>query len=61
MEMDNDNVMANRKDQDALSQVASLIRPLPDNVVPSDEFLRRTRVRLLKLDAKPASSGQQAA
>ena len=59
--MDNDNVMANRKDQDALSQVASLIRPLPDNVVPSDEFLRRTRVRLLKLDAKPASSGQQAA
>ena len=59
--MENDNVMANLKDQDALSQVASLIRPLPDNVVPSDEFLRRTRVRLLKLDAKPASSGQQAA
>jgi hypothetical protein len=43
-----------------LAQVASLIRPLPENVVPSDEFLRRTRVRLLKLRRKP-TGGQQAA
>jgi hypothetical protein len=48
-------------DPEGLSQVASLIHPLPENVVPSDEFLRRTRMRLLKLNAKPASSGQQAA
>jgi hypothetical protein len=43
-----------------LTEVASLIRPLPDNVTPSEEFMRRMRIRLLKLEAKP-SVGRQAA
>lgn len=49
------------RNPNSLQQVASLIRPLPENVVPSEEFLRRTRVRLLKLEGAPAAGGQQAA
>jgi hypothetical protein len=60
--MENDDATKDRTDEEqGLFQVASLIRPLPENVLPSDEFLRRTRVRLLKLDARSASAGQQAA
>jgi hypothetical protein len=60
--MDTEDALTSQPiDAEGLSQVASLIHPLPENVVPSDEFLRRTRMRLLKLNAKPASSGQQAA
>lgn len=60
--MDRDEVTARRKEQEKdLTEVASLIRPLPDNVIPSDEFMRRTRLRLLKLKAEPQSSGQAAA
>ena len=44
----------------ALNEVASRIKPLPDNVTPSEEFLRRMRLRLLKLEAKPSTSGRQA-
>ena len=43
-----------------LRQLASLIRPLPEEVAPSDEFLRRMRGRLLRLTA-PASSRERAA
>lgn len=60
--MDRDEVTAKRKEMEKdLTEVASLIRPLPDNVIPSDEFMRRTRMRLLKLESKPQSSGQAAA
>jgi len=58
--MDMNEEMANRN-PNSLRQVASLIRPLPENVVPSEEFLRRTRVRLLKLEGGHAAGGQQAA
>ena len=62
MEMDKEHAEAGtNKDEEALSHVASLIRPLPENVTPSEEFLRRTRLRLLKLEAKDRSTGQQAA
>jgi hypothetical protein len=54
-----DEKMANQSGKE-LSRVASLIRPLPDNVVPSDEFLRRMRLRILKLRPAPRD-GQQAA
>ncbi len=60
--MERDEVTAKREEKETeLTEVASLIRPLPDNVIPSDEFLRRTRMRLLKLESKPQSSGQAAA
>jgi hypothetical protein len=52
--------VTSRKDE-ALAQVASRIRPLPENVTPSDEFLRRTRLRLLKLEPSRKSAAQQAA
>jgi hypothetical protein len=59
--MDRDEVTAKRTENEtALTEVASLIRPLPDNVTPSEEFMRRMRIRLLKLEAKP-SVGRQAA
>ncbi len=53
--------MKRNENQAELTQVASLIRPLPDNVIPSDEFLRRTRMRLLKLEGKVRPSTRQAA
>lgn len=60
--MERDEVTAKREEKEReLTEVASLIRPLPENVIPSDEFLRRTRMRLLKLESKPQSSGQAAA
>lgn len=60
--MDRDEVTARRMEKEtALQEVASMIRPLPDNVTPSEEFLRRMRLRLLKLEANPRSSGQRAA
>lgn len=60
--MEQDEVRMKREErQDDLTQVASMIRPLPDNVIPSEEFLRRTRLRLLRLDGKTRSTGRQAA
>ena len=60
--MEQDEVTMKREErQDDLTQVASMIRPLPDNVIPSEEFLRRTRLRLLRLDGKTRSTGRQAA
>ena len=35
-----------------LQTVAAQIRPLPDNVVPSEQFLEQMRLRLLKLAAR---------
>lgn len=59
--MEQDDVTKKREENQELTEVASMIRPLPDNVIPSDEFLRRTRMRLLNLEGKSKSSGQQAA
>jgi len=60
--MDRDEITARRMEEEtALKEVASLIRPLPDNVIPSEEFMRRMRLRLLKLEANPRPSSQQAA
>lgn len=47
--------------EDTLAEVASLIQPLPDNVIPSDEFLKRTRKRLLQLQGKRKPADQPAA
>jgi hypothetical protein len=60
--MEQDNITAIRnEDETELKEVASMIRPLPENVTPSEEFLRRMRMRLLKLEGQPQASGQQAA
>ena len=60
--MEQDEVTMKREQVKAeLTEVASMIRPLPDNVVPSEEFLRRTRMRLLRLEGKRQTPGQQAA
>jgi hypothetical protein len=48
-------------DQEELARIASLIRPLPENVVPSDEFVRRMRMRILKLEGKSRRSNREAA
>jgi hypothetical protein len=60
--MERDNITAIRnEDETELKEVASLIRPLPENVTPSEEFLRRMRLRLLKLEGRAATTDQQAA
>ncbi len=62
IDMEQDEVTMKRmQNEEELTQVASLIQPLPDNVIPSEEFMRRTRMRLLKLKGKSESSRQQAA
>jgi hypothetical protein len=61
-EQQDEITMKRTENQGELTEVASMIRPLPDNVVPSDEFLRRMRLRLLRLEGKTSqSSGNQAA
>jgi hypothetical protein len=60
--MERDNITAIRnEDETELKEVASMIRPLPENVTPSEEFLRRMRLRLLKLEGRAATTDQQAA
>jgi hypothetical protein len=60
--MDRDEIIPIRKEVEAeLKEVASMIRPLPDNVTPSEEFMRRMRLRLLKLEEQDESTGRQAA
>ena len=51
-----------RETEEMLTQVQSWIRPLPQDVEPSKEFLRRTRLQLLKLPRQTSqASTQQAA
>jgi hypothetical protein len=60
--MERDEITAiHGEDETVLKEVASMIRPLPDNVTPSEEFMRRMRTRLLKLEDRPRTTGQQAA
>lgn len=40
-------------DDTDLAKVAARIRPLPHNVTPSEEFLRRTRLQLLQQEPAP--------
>jgi hypothetical protein len=55
-EMDSNTIAAiPTSERGELRLVASLIRPLPQDVAPSDEFLRRMRGRLLRLTASAAS------
>ena len=45
-------------DERDLQAVVEQIRPLPENVVPSEQFLAKMRLRLLRLSAsskRPAS------
>jgi hypothetical protein len=61
MELEN---LANRRaeNEEALQEVKAWIRPLPRDVEPSPEFLRRTRLQLLELAPQaPAPSQRQAA
>ena len=44
---------------EALETVAAKIRPLPENVVPSEKFMEETRIRLLQL--RPAVSAPRRA
>jgi hypothetical protein len=52
-----------RKDAapDALLEVASKIQPLPADVKPSEEFLKRTRLQILQLPGNQRSSARRAA
>jgi hypothetical protein len=61
MELEN---LANRRieNDDAIALAKAWIQPLPEDVEPSQEFLRRTRLQLLKLPRpEPSRSQQQAA
>ena len=42
-------------------QIASMIRPLPENVVPSERFLHQMRERLLRLEAATRPATKRAA
>ena len=46
---------------DVLSKVVAMIRPLPANVVPSEGFRAETRLRLLELDPAPKHATPRAA
>jgi len=48
-------------DSPEFARVAELIRPLPDEIGPSVEFLRRMRSDLLKLRGVERGSARQAA
>jgi len=60
MELEN---LSNRRAENeaAVIQMKEWIRPLPEDVEPSQEFLRRTRLQLLKLPRPGSRSQQQAA
>jgi len=44
-----------------LDSVAARIHPLPQEVAPSEEFLSRTRLRLLQLERRVAGHSRRAA
>ncbi len=52
----------NEANDDALESVAARILPLPSDVTPSEEFLTRTRLRLLQLQPRAnAAAARRAA
>jgi hypothetical protein len=60
MELEN---LASRRaeNEEALTLVKAWIQPLPEDVEPSPEFLRRTRLQLLKLPRPEAPHSQSRA
>jgi hypothetical protein len=60
MELEN---LASRRteNEEALVQVKAWIQPLPQDVEPSPEFLRRTRLQLLKLPRRDATPSHRRA
>ena len=48
-------------DERDLQAVVEQIRPLPENVVPSEQFLAKMRLRLLRLSASKRSASRRAA
>lgn len=60
MELEN---LATRRteNEESLLEVTAWIRPLPQEVEPSPEFLRRTRLQLLKLPNESATPSQRQA
>jgi hypothetical protein len=60
MELEN---LANRRaeNEEAIIQVKAWIQPLPQDVEPSPEFLRRTRLQLLKLPRPEAAPSHRRA
>ena len=60
--MELENLTSHRAENEAtVTQLKEWIRPLPEDVEPSQEFLRRTRLQLLKLQRPRGRSQQQAA
>lgn len=58
MELENFTARKNLNESD-LAEVALRIRPLPEDVTPSVEFLTRTRLRLLKLEPSDAAGREK--
>jgi hypothetical protein len=50
-------LVANNETPAELDSVAAAIRPLPEDVAPSEEFLGELRMRLLKLEPRRRSNG----
>ena len=56
-----DNVIQTQPDlEPELVAVAELIKPLPPEIVPSQEFVERTRLQLLQLPNETGSSRKAA-
>jgi hypothetical protein len=53
--MPNDTNRLQVEEDEKLDAIAKRIRPLPDNVVPSEFFVRQMRKRLLQLQPKGTS------
>jgi hypothetical protein len=60
--MELENLTTRRvENEEGVIQLKAWIRPLPEDVEPSKEFLRRTRLQLLRLERPAGRSQQQAA
>jgi hypothetical protein len=49
------------REESGLEELVAKIRPLPENVVPSERFRTETRLRLLQLEAGEKRSTRKAA
>lgn len=60
MDLENNLIQSHPDLEPELVAVAELITPLPPEIVPSEEFVKRTRLQLLQLPNETGSSRKAA-
>ena len=61
MDLEDDVIQTFPELEAELAAVAELIKPLPPEIRPSQEFMERTRLQLLKLPNETGTSSRKAA